>query len=221
MKCGTKIKARDLVPLFSWIFLRGKCRSCGEKISPRYPLIEALNAVLYIVTFTIMDINVHSILLCMFFSLLIVIALIDWDTMEMNISLLILIALLGVVSIIFTNNLTLVEHITGALYISVPFFLIGEISGYIIKRQTGEKIRGIELGDTILMACAGLLVGHKAIIVSAFAGILLAAIAGIISKAKTHESKLPFGPFLAIGLVIGSLFGNQIVNWYISIFMTY
>lgn len=221
MSCGTKIKAYDLIPLFSWLFLRGKCRSCGAKISPRYPLVETLNALLYIITISVMDINVYSIITCLFFSILIVVAFIDIDTLEMDIRMLILIAVIAIPSAIFSDELTILQRITGALYISVPFFLIGEISGAVMKKQTGEKIRGIELGDTILMAASGLLIGHKSIIVAAFTGIICAAIGGIISKAINGESKIPFGPYLSLGIVFGTLFGNRLTDWYVNMFIHY
>ena len=65
--CNTQIRRFDLIPIISWFILKGKCRNCNAKISPRYPIIEALNAMLYIITFTIMDININSILTCIFF----------------------------------------------------------------------------------------------------------------------------------------------------------
>ena len=102
------------------------------------------------------------------------------------------------------------------MIVSVPFFLIGEISGAYIKKKTGEKIRGIELGDTILMAVAGLYLGWKAMIPAAFIGIMLAAVCGIINKRVTGESKFAFGPYLCIGLLIGAMFGEELALWYIA-----
>ncbi len=223
VKCGTEIKWYDLIPVLSWIMLKGKCRSCGEKISPRYPIVELLNAVIYIITFYFMDFNPQSIILCLFFSLLIAIGFIDWDTQEINLSLLIFGAALAVLSSILTsvltNEISWFSRITGALYISVPFFLIGQISGIIIKKNTGEFIRGIELGDTILMAIAGFLIGGKAIVISAFIGIIIAAICGMVNKHETGESKFAFGPFLSIGIFFGSLFGEKIIDWWLSMFI--
>ncbi len=65
--CGSKIKYLDMIPICSWIFLRGKCRQCGGKISARYPLIEIMNSIIYIITFTVMDFSAMSILVCIFF----------------------------------------------------------------------------------------------------------------------------------------------------------
>ena len=84
MTCGAKIRVCDLIPIFSWIFLRGKCHNCGEKISPRYPIVESLNGLLYVLTFYVMDFNAESIITCVLMSMLIVIGFIDWDTMEID-----------------------------------------------------------------------------------------------------------------------------------------
>jgi len=218
VRCNAKIKRYDLIPLFSWIFLRGKCRSCKAKISARYPVVELLNALIYIITFMVMDFNINSILTCIFFSVLITIGFIDFDTLEINISLLIAVGLVAAASALFTDSLSISQRITGSLIISVPFFLIGEISGAIIKHRTGEKVRGIELGDTFLMLGSGFFIGTKAVLISAFFGIIIAAFGGMIQKRSSGESKFAFGPYLAMGLFIGTLWGVKIADTYLSQF---
>lgn len=218
MTCGAKIRPIDLIPVFSWIFLRGKCHSCGEKISPRYPIVESLNGLLYVLTFAVLDINAKAIITCVLISLLIVVGFMDWDTMEIDMIIVALIFLLAIPSAIFTEDASIKSRIIGALIISVPFFIIGEISRIFIRKKTGEDFRAIELGDTILMFAAGALLGTQAIIVSAFVGILLAAIGGIAYKAVTGESKLAFGPYLSMGIAIAALWGGSIANWYIGLF---
>ncbi|MCM1269005.1 MAG: prepilin peptidase [Ruminococcus flavefaciens] len=217
MTCGTKIRAIDLIPVFSWIFLRGKCHSCGEKISARYPIVESLNGLLYVLTFYVLDINVESIITCVLMSLLIIVGFMDWDTMEINEVILGIIALLAVPLAIFTDEVSIKSRIIGAFVISVPFFLIGEISRPIIRKKFGEDFRAIELGDTLLMAAAGAVLGTRAIIVSTLIGIVAAALGGLINKAVTKDSKFAFGPFLSIGIAIGSLWGDQIASWYINL----
>ena len=217
MTCGTKIRAIDLIPVFSWIFLRGKCHSCGEKISARYPIVESLNGLLYVLTFYVLDINVESIITCVLMSLLIIVGFTDWDTMEINEIILGIIALLAVPLAIFTDEVSIKSRIIGAFVISVPFFLIGEISRPIIRKKFGEDFRAIELGDTLLMAAAGAVLGTRAIIVSTLIGIVAAALGGLINKAITKDSKFAFGPFLSIGIAIGSLWGDQIASWYINL----
>lgn len=214
MTCGAKIRLIDLIPVFSWLFLKGKCHSCGEKISARYPIVESLNGILYVVDLLIFGVNFNCVIMMLFTSLLICVAFIDWDTMEMYIPMLLIIAALAIPAH-FATYIPLKERIIGIFTISVPFFLIGEISGAYIKKKTGEKVRGIELGDTILMACAGALLGWKAMIPSAFIGIILAAICGLIIKKVTGSSKFAFGPYLCAGLWIGAMFGEEITMWYL------
>ncbi|MDE7122686.1 MAG: prepilin peptidase [Oscillospiraceae bacterium] len=235
MTCGTKIRARDNIPVLSWMLLKGKCRSCGEPISKRYPIVESLNCVIYLITVTVLDFSLQSILYCFFFSALICIAFIDWDTMEMDLRLLLFIAVLAVPDLILSvlalvnpelfqnlphfvtdQSLSLRSHLIGLLCIALPFFLIGEISIPIIEKKFGERFRAIELGDTVLMACGGLLIGWKAVLVSAFFGIIIAGICGMILKKRGGESKFAFGPYLAMGLFLGTLFGNQVFDWYIA-----
>lgn len=217
MTCGAKIRAIDLIPVFSWIFLRGKCHSCGERISVRYPIVESLNGLLYVLTFFVLDINAESIITCVLMSLLIVVGFMDWDTMEISEIMLGIILLLAVPLAVFTDEVSIKNRIIGAFVISVPFFLIGEISRPIIRKKFGEDFRAIELGDTLLMGAAGAVLGTQSIIVSTLIGIVAAALGGLINKAVTKDSKFAFGPFLAIGIAVGTLWGNQIASWYIEL----
>ncbi|MDE6102407.1 MAG: prepilin peptidase, partial [Ruminococcus sp.] len=117
MTCGAKIRARDLIPVFSWIALKGKCHSCGEKISPRYPVVESLNGLLFVLTFFVHDINAESIITCVLMSLLVVVGFMDWDTMEIDETILSLIAILVIPSLIFTNQASVEQRIIGSLII--------------------------------------------------------------------------------------------------------
>lgn len=217
MTCGTKIRPIDLIPVFSWLFLRGKCHSCGEKISPRYPIVEALNGLMYVLTFVVLDINAKAIITCVLMSLLIVVGFMDWDTQEIDMIIVGIILLLAVPAAVFTDDVKLLHRIIGALTVSVPFFIIGEVSRPIIRKKFGEDFRAIELGDTALMTAAGALLGTQAVIVSALLGIIAAAIGGIIIKIVTKNSKFAFGPYLSMGIAAAMLWGNDIAGWYISL----
>lgn len=98
MTCGNRIKPYDLIPLFSWLFLRGKCRHCGSKISPAYPIVEFLNGVVYVLIFLRYDFFplTKPVLFALFCSALIVVAFMDWDTQEINLGVL---AFIGILSI--------------------------------------------------------------------------------------------------------------------------
>ena len=215
MTCGAKIRIIDLIPVFSWLMLKGRCHSCGEKISPRYPIVESLNGLLYVANFFAFGFNLNMVVMCIFTSLLVVVGFMDWDTMEVDLRIILIIALLAIPSH-FTADLKIADRLIGAACIGVPFFLIGEISRIFIRKKTGEDFRGIELGDTYLMAAAGLVLGWKAMIFAFLVGILLASIGGIISKARSGESKFAFCPYLCAGLWIGAMFGEEFTNWYIE-----
>ena len=141
----------------------------------------------------------------------------DWDTQEIDLVIVALILLLAVPAAIFTDDVKLIHRIIGAFVISVPFFIIGEVSRPIIRKKYGEDFRAIEQGDTALMFAAGALLGTQAVIVSAFIGIIAAALGGIIIKAITKDSKFAFGPYLSIGIAAAMLWGNKIADWYISL----
>lgn len=220
MTCGAKIRFYDLVPVFSWLFLRGKCRNCGEKISGRYPLVESINWIAYLMVLTFVDVlnyPVHAVITALFFSVLIVIAFIDYDTRTIRTGQLLLIFLLSIASALFADTISLKERIIGALCISVPFFIIGELTRSYAFKKTGERSRGLELGDTLLMLVSGALTGAKCAVVSTLFGLIVGSVCGIISKKKGNGSILPLGPFLAIGLLFGTLFGTQIGDWYLSL----
>jgi leader peptidase (prepilin peptidase)/N-methyltransferase len=150
-------------------------------------------------------------------SLLIVVGFMDWDTMEIDMIIVGLIFILAIPAAIFTDDIELKHRIIGAMVVSVPFFIIGEVSRSFIKKKFGEDFRAIELGDTILMIAAGALIGTQAIIISAFIGIVLAAVVGLIYKRVTGQSKFAFGPFLSIGIAISALWGNGIAQWYLGL----
>ena len=82
MTCGRKLRWYDLVPVFSWIVLGGKCRNCKSKISVQYPIIEALNGVLYVLVCAVNGLNRSSLLYCLMTSALLTLSLIDWRTYE-------------------------------------------------------------------------------------------------------------------------------------------
>lgn len=218
MTCGAKIRPIDLIPVFSWLMLRGKCHNCGEKISARYPLVESLNGILFVLTFWVLDINAKAIITCLLMSLLVVVAFMDWDTMEIDMRILAIILVCAVPMHLFADDcVSIKNHIIGALVISVPFFIIGEVSRPIIRKKFGEDFRAIELGDTLLMVAAGAVVGTRVIIVSTLIGLVAAAIGGMINKMATKESKFAFGPFLSIGIAVGLLWGEKIADWYLGL----
>lgn len=200
--CGTKILNRDLIPILSWIILRGKCRSCGEKISPRYMIVEFISAVSYLGAFMTFGMSAELIYSLILFPVLIVLAMWDIDRQEIPYTCSILIAVMGIISI-FTAPIPWYEHLLGAAIIAVPFAILaflGAMGG----------------GDVQLMAAAGLLLGWN-IVPAALFGIILGAVGGIVSKIVTKNSVISFGPYLAVGIALGYLFGTNVINSYLGL----
>jgi len=213
LSCGNVIKWYDLVPVLSFILLRGKCRNCGAKLSIQYPIIELLNGSLYCVVFAVMGLSIKSVLIAALTSALIVIAVIDWRTYEIPFGLNVFIAVLGVADIVWK---LINRDFTGALD-----NLIGavSVSGFLLILYIATKGRGIGGGDIKLMAAAGLLLGWKSIILAFVIGCVLGSIIHLIRmKVSKQDHVLAFGPYLAAGILIASLWGDRIVNAYLSTF---
>lgn len=210
MTCGEKIKKRDLIPIISWCILRGKCRNCKADISARYTVIEILNAVLYVVVFANFGFTQKPFLpaiICLLLSCLIVVFFMDLDTQTINTGILIVIALLGIARFFLSGDLTWQSQLIGAFCISIPFLII-----VIASRE-----RAMGLGDAILMFSSGLVLGVKAIIIAAFIGLILGSVAGLIQKHRTGDNKFAFGPWLSVGIAIGSIWGTQLADIYLSV----
>ena len=207
MQCGEKIKSYDLIPVLSYVILGGKCRHCHTKISRRYPIIELLNGLLYVWIFLVYGITANSALLMVFSSALIVISMIDYDTMDIYDGPLIVILLLGIIHLVLNFN-SFPSAFLGGLVISIPLFIIAVLT------------KGIGGGDIKLMTVAGFFLGVQMIVVAALIGIFLGGIWGVILLVffkKDGKAMIPFGPFLCIGLFIASLYGIQLANWYIGL----
>ncbi len=207
MSCGHKLRWYDLVPLFSWLFLKGRCRYCGTRISVQYPLIEAINGFGYVLIFAVCGMNLSSILYAVCFSMLVALSVIDWRTYEIPVGLNIAIAVLGVIhaAIDYSNIL---YYIIGMASVSLFLLLLFIITGG----------RGIGGGDIKLMAAAGLLIGWKHSILALIVGCILGSIIHLVLMKVCHKSRmLAFGPYLSAGIMVAILFGDRLINWYTSI----
>ena len=206
MKCGHKLQWFELIPVFSYVVLRGRCRQCKEKISIQYPLVELLNAIGYVWIFLNNGMNLESIVYCLFTSVLIVVSFIDAKTLEIPIGCNYIIALLGGVHVIMD-----IDHLKS--------YLIGAVcvSGFLLILYVITKGQGIGGGDIKLMAACGLLIGASNIVVAFMLGCILAAVIHLIRmKVSDAGRQLAFGPYLCTGVWIALLYGTQMVQWYLS-----
>ena len=200
--CGKQILNRDLIPVFSWIMLGGKCRFCKSKISSRYMGVELITGLSYLAAYLKLGLSVELIFAVVLFPVLMVLSLWDIDRKEIPYICSILIAVMGLLSF-FTGSMPWYEHLIGAVIIAVPFAVLaflGAMGG----------------GDVQLMAASGLLLGWS-VVPAAMIGIVLGAIFGIIIKAVTKHNLICFGPFLSVGIAAGYLFGSDIINGYLSL----
>lgn len=209
MSCGKQIKWYDLVPLVSFLILRGKCRYCKAKLSWQYPAVEALNGILYGIIVLVNGFNITSILYCLATSALLALSIIDWRTYEIPPSFNIFIGILGIIRLILD-----LPH----WYNYVIGFV--SVSGFLLLIFLVTKGRGIGFGDVKLMAAAGLLLGWKLIILSLGLGCVLGSIIHItLMYVKDKDRVLAFGPYLSLGIFISMLYGEQIIEWYLHMFM--
>lgn len=221
MTCGEPIKHRDLIPVISWCLLRGKCRNCGAKISPRYTVVEMLTGLLWLFVFwhfkaadslagiTPISDAVQALLVALMFSALIVVFFMDWDTQLINTWVVAFIGILAIPEYLCckeTTGLTLKSHIIGFFIVSIPLL--------IIVLASHEKAMG--KGDVYLMAAAGLFLGMQGALVAILIALVVGSIAGIINKHINGDSVFAFGPYLSIGIAVAALYGNQIGNWYMN-----
>lgn len=208
MHCGYQLKWYDLVPLFSYIFLGGKCRKCKEHISLQYPLVEALNGVLYVLIFLVNGWSIDSVIYCLLGSALIVLSVIDFRTYEIPFGINLFILALGLIHLIFHLG-DWVDYGIGLLAVSTFLEIIYQIS-------KGTAIGG---GDVRLMGAAGLLLGWKLSIVAFLAGCILGSVIHLIRmKVSGAERVLAMGPYLAAGIMFAALWGNEFLSWYLGSF---
>jgi leader peptidase (prepilin peptidase)/N-methyltransferase len=194
--CGTAIKAHDNVPVLGWLLLRGRCRSCRTSISPRYPIVEATTAALAVAVVLTKHSAVEIVLGLVLVAMLVPVALIDLDHR------------------IIPNKITLPAGVA-AVAIGVALDLQGVPEQLIAAAAAGGFLlffalaypRGMGMGDVKLAFVLGLFLG-RSVAVAILAGVLIGTIVGTAVMArvgveKGRKTAVPFGPFLAVGGIIG------------------
>ncbi len=214
--CNAPIKIWDNIPILSYVMLGGRCRACKSRISLRYPLVEAMNALLYIALLWRFRIGWHTLFYFALASALIVITFIDLDFQ------------------IIPDGITLpgilIGTIAGSLILPDPFLrwsllgykasVFGALTGFGLFYIVAVLSRGgMGGGDIKMMAMVGALMGWKSVLLTTFLGSLLGSVWGIslmVFKGKGRKTKIPFGPFLAAGAIITLFLGQEIFYWYLG-----
>jgi len=197
--CRARLKWRDMIPVISWIFLKGRCRYCKAAISGRYPIIETACAALFVLTTRFLEADIVILpLWCLVFVLLCV-AVVDWDAMEIPDGLLVVGAMAGLIWIwLVPNSPGWLDVLLGVAAGALPLLILDRLVWIIAKKP------GFGLGDTKLMAMAGLFLGWQGMPAAYFIAFVSGGLYGIallITKKAERGDYIAFGPFLCLGIL--------------------
>jgi leader peptidase (prepilin peptidase)/N-methyltransferase len=234
-RCKSSIKFYDNIPIVSFLLLRGKCRSCGEPISCRYPFVELMNGLFYVWIMSEFGIGGEAFLVMAFCSSLIVITFIDFDFQIIPDVITFPGMLLGVmIGPFFMSTLNvplpfnLGHFMPHAWPLLVNFLnsVIGLLGGALPLLAIGwiwEKLRHVEAmggGDVKLMGMVGSFLGWKGALLTIMIGAFVGSVVGlglIMLKRHKMDNVIPFGPFLALGAVATTFYGPDIISWYLGL----
>lgn len=208
MTCGHELAWYELIPLVSWLIQGGKCRACGVKLSAQYPLVEALNGLMWLAAGLVFRGDWLTVALyCILFSMLLVLSVIDWRTFTIPNGINLVIFLLGVVRLV-TDFENFGLYIIGMLSVSLIFLLLHVLTGG----------NGLGMGDVKLVGAAGLLLGWQKMLLAVLVGSLAGALIHSARMRKGADRKLAFGPYLAAGIWFAALLGGPLITAYLSLF---
>jgi len=213
ISCGAKLKPFDLIPIFSYIHNKGRCKYCGQKISLQYPVIEILTGIVFLLSFFSFGLSVELAFYTILFCILIVISGIDYSHQIIPDSLVVLSFIIGITF-----------KLTGHLFLGQAFSFFNSLLGMVIGGGFLLLIAvisngGMGGGDIKLMAALGYWVGWKYTILSLLLSFILGGILSLVLlllKIKSRGEMIPFGPFLALGFFVTALYGESIITWYIN-----
>jgi len=212
-KCRSNISPKDNIPLLSYILLKGRCRNCKSKISIQYPIVELLTGLIYLIIYLIYGLSVQSLIYIILSAALIIIAFIDLNEQIVPDVISLPGIVIGFILSFFVPYISFINSALGIVVGGGIILIIGLVGSVIFKK---EVMGG---GDVKLAAIIGAFLGLKYIVISLFLGFFLGALAGIfliLSKIKSREDMVPFGPFIVLGSMITLLWGEKIISWYLG-----
>ena len=217
--CGHVLSAADLVPVFSWLFLKGKCRYCGEKISPRYMLTELFLGLGYLGIFLRYGLSVQTLRLMVLSGILLAVGLVDLESYEIPDSFLLTAFLWWLATI----PLLLWEaHILDSSFSIKKEIVQGALGGFVVAGALlalsllFDKITGKESlggGDIKLLFVTGLYLGLGGNLLN----LILSCVLGLIFVAVVKQRRIPFGPAITLSTYLCLLFADQLVDWYLGL----
>lgn len=214
--CGTRIRPSDNVPILGYLFLRGRCRSCGEKISPRYIVVEALAGAIPALLHARYGLGPEFYVYVALSYALLIITFVDLDHRIIPDKITLPGLAVGLVAAPLLGLTTFSGSLIGAAIGGGALYLIAVLGTLVFRK---ESMGG---GDIKLAAMLGAFLGWQAVVILLFLAFLVGAVAGVItvsSKDGRWDSAIPFGPFIALGSILTMLWGDTLVSWYLSMWM--
>lgn len=214
-QCKSKIKFYDNIPFLSFLWLKGRCRSCKARISFSYPLVEFLTPLCFLLFYNQYSFNLAFLASCLFTSALIILGFIDLYHQILPDEITLPGLCLALIYSLFRQDLNLTQALIGA--VSGASFLLLVYGMYFLLR----KKEALGMGDVTLMLLLGAFLGWRqsffTLLLASFTG-ALAGILLILFKKKSLQFSLPFGTFLALSAFISLLWGEKIIDAYLSYF---
>jgi leader peptidase (prepilin peptidase) / N-methyltransferase len=207
--CRTPIRPWDNIPLLSYLLLRGRCRACKESFSPRYPSVELLTGVLFVLLWLKVGFNTPLAIYAALTSTLLTVALIDYDHKIIPNTITLPGIVIGLGLSLWALPITPLASLLGLLVGGTLFYLIAVISK-----------GGMGGGDIKLIAMIGAFLGWQGALFTIFSGALLGSLVGVtlmLLGKKGRKDKVPFGPFLSCGAILFMLSGDNLVQWYLNL----
>ncbi|MEG2454093.1 MAG: A24 family peptidase, partial [Clostridia bacterium] len=183
---------------------------CKQKISVRYPIVESINCIMWVLSAYYFGISINAFIFDLLFSALLVMTFIDLDTKEIPNGIVLLIMALGVVLFFTQPEIIWWHRLVGAVVVSVPLYIVALVTS-----------GGIGGGDIKLFFALGIVLGFKLTLVAFGFAIILGGLVGailLISKVAKKGFELPLGPFIALGAVAAVFFGNNLIGMYMRLF---
>ncbi len=209
--CGAEIRARDNIPVFSWLLLGGRCRTCRAPISARYPILELANGALWVFVFLRARGWPEFLGGVFFASACLALAAIDAEFQILPDKITLTGIAVGLILSFFTKTRTPAAALLGAAIGGVGLYLIA----FLYEKISGQE--GMGLGDVKMLAMIGAFLGPSGVIVSVLLGSLAGSVVGLAAIALglgDRKMRLPFGVFLAAGGVAALFFGDALVGRY-------
>jgi leader peptidase (prepilin peptidase)/N-methyltransferase len=216
--CSRRLVAKDLIPIFSYLWLRGRCRYCKAAIPRRVLWVEIATAALFGLAFRQYGLSIELPIALFYISIFMVILVIDFEhgliLNRIIYPAMVIALLLSVLFAIFLPQVGIVPDIAWAA--------VGGGIGFVVFLLIAIISRGgMGFGDVKLAALIGLATGFPMVIVALIMGMILGGLVAVILlgfKIKKRKEAMPFGPFLAVAAIAALLWGGDILNWYMGIF---